>query len=192
MQSTKGNERAELLLRLAQLGGKDVLAVVTEEAESEDGAVRDAAIRVLTDWPEVSALAPILALFKRAQGGTRLQALRGYLRLVRGARMSPEEVFSRYTTALEAASSNEEKSLLLEAFAHLKTQESLRVTASFLQDEALQQAAAAAVIQLILPRRSGKGGLSGGAAVEALEKAIALTQNDGDRKRAAEYLAKIR
>ena len=191
MQSTTGKERAELLSRLAQLGGKDALDAVVAETKSQDELVRSAAVRLLTDWPELSAMEPIFSLYKNGKDADRLAALRGYLRLVRGARLPPEEVFNKYNTALAASRTTQEQGLLLEAFAHLKTEPSLKTVSAFLEHDELQQAAASAVIRLVLPRRSGKGGLDSPAAATALKKAIAVTKNDGDRKRAEDYLTRI-
>jgi HEAT repeat protein len=76
--------RAALIATLAEIGGDRALAEITKATSATDPEVKGAAVHALADtWADSRPLPTLLALAKSDPNKTyRVQALRGYLRLV--------------------------------------------------------------------------------------------------------------
>jgi HEAT repeat protein len=106
--------RASLYRVLGRLQDEEALAVIVKGTAEADETVRDAAIRALVDWPRESALKPILAVAKSADGLTHnVLALRGYARLLKSLTdKTPVELKPLYDAGLALARRPEERQLL--------------------------------------------------------------------------------
>ena len=192
IEAARGEEKAKLFPLLRDFGGQQALDAVVAGTKSSDAAVEEAAVRALADWPEARALGDILVVFTGAESAARRRlVLDAYMRLVRGAGRSREHVLVLYKDALAAARNAAEKKVILGGLSRLKSSGSLELVTSFLDDETLQMDAAAAVVSIIRPRRSGRGGLRGEAAIAALRKVIAIAGDDGLRQEAESVLKKL-
>src|SRR5579871_201305 len=86
--------KAALLPVLAEIGGDRALEELTQATKTDDVQVKQTAVRVLADtWGDTRPLPTLLAIAKSDPDKTlRIQALRGYLRLVgQDERMPAEE-----------------------------------------------------------------------------------------------------
>ncbi|OHB82007.1 MAG: hypothetical protein A2W31_05300 [Planctomycetes bacterium RBG_16_64_10] len=75
--------RAALLPALGRLGGSEALAVVRAAMNDPDGAIRDAAVRALSNWPAATVADQLMQLAREAdQQPHRVWALRGLARVI--------------------------------------------------------------------------------------------------------------
>ena len=97
------------------LAGQTSLEAVATAARSSDEELRDAAFRVLGEWKSVD-VAPVLLDLHKAVGDERLKgrAIRAYIRIARQFDMPAERRAAMCRTALETASRDVDKRLVLE------------------------------------------------------------------------------
>ncbi len=180
--------RGSLLRVLGRIGGAKALAAVQAEMDSKDEKVRDAAIRSLTAWPGAEAADALLAL---GRGGASkklhaLLALQGYIRLAGLPDVRPEtETLAMYRTALELASRDEEKRLILAGLGTLTDPAAMKLALTHLDNPALKEEVVAAVIKVA----DAVEGIYGPASVPTLQKALAATENEELRKKVTESIA---
>lgn len=107
-------KRASLYRVLGRLQDDGAFAVIVRGTSEADKTVRDAAVRALVDWPRESALEPILAVAKSAEGQAHhVLALRGYARLLKSMTdKSPAELKPLYDAGAAVARRPEERQLL--------------------------------------------------------------------------------
>jgi len=134
---------AALLRVLAGLGGPGALAAVRERAGSQTEAVRDTAIRALSDWADADALPDLLALAKEAPSPVhRALALRGALRLAPAA-PKPLEWLAK---AVPLATDAESRRAICSALGETSGPAALRMALDLAKDrEVASEAALAAV-----------------------------------------------
>ena len=115
-------------------------------------------------------------------------ALRGYIRLAGLSRKRPEaQTLRMLKSAVDAAKRPEEKRLAIAGLAGVRSVESLKLVAPFLDDPALQAEAAVAAVKIACPQGSEKG-LAGPDVSAALPKALPLIKDANVRKQADAYL----
>jgi HEAT repeat protein len=185
-------KRAALLRAVARLGGAKALAAVSADLKSDDKAVKDAALRALADWPDDSAVEPLLSIAQSdAPLAQQVIAIRGVTQVLKNSKSPSAQKVKLYGRALAAAKRPEEKKLVLAALATERTAESLDLAASLLNDEALKSEAALAVIKIAAPLERGQKGLTGPKVVEALTAAIPLCPDAAAKSGAEKYLASM-
>ncbi|MCP5522889.1 MAG: hypothetical protein H7A46_15225 [Verrucomicrobiales bacterium] len=143
-------ERAALLQVLASLADPRGLAALTAALYDGEGGLPGTALRLLADWPEVSAL-PTLMAIARAEGGPkeRIIALRGALRLLAEARPSgTRDLLRDYREALFLAQRDEERRLALAGLGATGLPEATDLVLPFLKNFALRAEAAHAVLAI--------------------------------------------
>jgi HEAT repeat protein len=115
LPTASGPLKAKLLNLLSNVGGTKALEVVATAARSGDAELRDAAFRVLGEWPSVDA-APLLLELHNTISDDRLKirAIRAYIRIVRQFDLPADRRAEMCRTALEAAQHDEDKRLVLE------------------------------------------------------------------------------
>ncbi|MBP8305095.1 MAG: discoidin domain-containing protein, partial [Phycisphaerae bacterium] len=145
-QARSPRAKASLLRVLSALGGKEALGIVQAATREVDGAVRDAAVRALVEWPDAEALQPVRGLAESSQDPThRILALRGFIRLIGLADLEEAEVFGLYDTAMRLSSRPEEKRLILAGITRLPGKAALTMARACLDDPAVASEARAAV-----------------------------------------------
>ena len=76
---SKGN----LLRAMGKLGGRKAFTKVVQETRSINETIKDAAIRALADWPDVSAAEELLSLAEKSEElKYNVVTLGGYIRVV--------------------------------------------------------------------------------------------------------------
>jgi len=142
--------RASLMQALGTIGDSDALPVLREALTVSDSRVRDAAIRALSAWPTP---APADQLFQVAQSAeqqrSRVLALRGYIRLTGlPSDRSAEQTVQMYQRAMDLAENVSEQRSILSGLAELDALPALEMAGKYLDEAALSQEAAAAVVAI--------------------------------------------
>ncbi|RME95619.1 MAG: hypothetical protein D6766_02820 [Verrucomicrobia bacterium] len=141
--------RARLLGVLPGVGGHDALAAVREALKDDSPAVRGAAVRALSAWPDSSAAADLLQLVRQPRDeAERTLAFRGYVRMIREAGLDPRARLEHLQTAMELARTIEERRLVVGATSDIVSTDALEWTARYLDDPALANEAGAAVVRI--------------------------------------------
>ncbi len=150
MGSAGAEGRIALLTSLNALGGPSALAAVREAAGSSDEALRDAAIRTLSNWPDYEAAGILLDIAAKPQTSLThyVLATRGALRLISAADAVPaDERTSLCLRALEQARRDEEKRQVIAALGTLPSQKAADRLLELAKDENLKSEAVLAAVE---------------------------------------------
>jgi hypothetical protein len=150
-RTAEPQQLAPLFEVLTMLGGKEALTAVSSFAGSGNEEVKDAAIRALANWPEFSA-AKALLVVASDPSSTRVHnvlAIQSVARLVQSSDKEPAAVrLQAAQAAMSAAKRDEEKKLLLSAFASVPDPKAAEAIKGFLSDPSLKNEAGLAGITL--------------------------------------------
>ncbi len=155
LQTEKTPEaRARLLGVLALIGDSRALPAVRAAVASDDTVVREAGVRALTSWPNVSAIEDVSRLARDTRDETlRLLAIRGMIRLVALDRYRlPSAVVADLQLAAGYCWRAEEQRLVLGALGDFACPEAVQLATGFLQVPGLEKEAKAAVDPAGRPR----------------------------------------
>jgi hypothetical protein len=184
LKGTPAPKQVLLLGTLPAIGGKPALEKALEKTKDSDQSVREAAARVVVDWPDAEA-AP--AMLEIAHGTKDLKykvlSIRGIVRVVPGSTMPDEQKLSILKDAMAAAGRPEEKKFVLGGLGSVRNQEALKIVAGYLDDKAFQKEAAAAAVTIACPAGPGDKGLLGKEVAAVMQKVIAI--GDARLKKAA-------
>jgi HEAT repeat protein len=136
----RGNRelRLALLPAIGRVGGSRALKLTASELRSADPDLREAAVRALSDWPSVAAYDTLLAVAKgKEKAALRILAMRGCVRMVEQAGLTPTEAVRYHERTLAAAWRVEEKRLVIGALANIRTPYALKVVAPYVKDDSL-------------------------------------------------------
>ncbi len=177
---------------LASLGDAQALPLILAAMNDANESVAANAIEQLARWPDPAPIDDLLAAAQTsANPAQRERALTSAIQLASTAaeeRQRPEEtVVKWFQRANQAAQTSKVRRLIISGLGRLKHVESLRLVAPYLDDPALQNEAAVAVVQIAPALRQEDTA----ALKEALEKIIATTKSPDLRSRAAEIAATI-
>jgi len=138
------------LYRAAGHFGSQQALVMVRQGLQDTSVVRDTCIRVLGKWPNSGALDDLLALAESAQNPThRILALRGFASLYTGASDQTEtDLVAMVARAFALAERPEEKKLLLAVLPATPNAAALRIVLSGLDDPALTEEAALALVSM--------------------------------------------
>jgi hypothetical protein len=138
------------------------------------------AVYSLAKWPDIDALEAVRRVILTTEKPTfRYVSFQGYIRLIQEAELTPEEQYSLLSDVFVAAVEPEDKKVILSGLSRIKSKQSLRHVAVFLQDPELQSNAARAVVRITLPGEEEELGLVG-SDVEAVLKLAAGIVKDRD------------
>ncbi len=138
------------MLALGTIGDSGALPVLRESLTASDNRIREAAIRALSAWPTP---APADQLFQVAESAeqqrSRVLALRGYIRLTGlPSDRSAEETVQMYQRAMDLAENVSEQRSILSGLAVLDALPAMEMAGKYLDQAALSQEAAAAVVEI--------------------------------------------
>jgi len=181
--------RCSLLSVLGKIGDDAALPVLREALADSEAEVRATAIRALSDWPNAKPLNDLQKVAKDSKIKLhQILALRGYVRLISlDDKRSASEILVMYKEAMELAPNTAEKKRVLSGLANTQSLEVLQMAAWYLDNDALKQEAAVAVVKIA-------GGIHKNypnECKELLMKIIGSTDNDALREQAQELINQI-
>ncbi|WP_201747901.1 family 16 glycoside hydrolase [Chitinophaga vietnamensis] len=191
MQATPADKQYRFFAVLAGLGDKSALAPVVNAFDNGDVQTKTAAIRALSDWKDASAAPALLQIARNKNNSSYLEsALLGYTGLATHSGYPADQRLLMLRDAMELATTANVQQQILKAVEKCKTFPALLFAGNYLDNTALQQDAAMAVMNIALADKSYNG-----AQVRALlEKAAqALKGGDADYQRQSirKYLAEM-
>jgi acetyl esterase/lipase len=128
--------RGALLRVLGVVATPDALDAVKSATVAPDAAVRDAAIRVLADWPEPAALPALLDLFRATRDQThRFLVLRGCVRLLDLAPQPAAEKVKIYGELLAGTQRADDRKVILSGLANVADPAALKLVEPLLENE---------------------------------------------------------
>src|SRR5699024_978668 len=148
MNDLSAEQKVSVMTILPEIGGPKALDAVVQASNNSNSSVKKAANKTLAAWPDPSAILPLFEAFKDASGAGRKPLLQGYIRLVGQSKYAAEDKVQFLKDAYAAASSVDEKSMILKGWAGLTSPEALQMIIAHLEDgnseikEQAQQAAA--------------------------------------------------
>jgi hypothetical protein len=189
MSDASMDAKVYLLEQLAVTGGATALNTMAAAAQSGEDALQDAATRLLGKWPTADAAPVLFELAKTLTNDTyRIRALRGYVRIARQLKMTPEQRTTVCRNTLALAERSEDKMLVLEVLRRFPTPEGLTLAVSLLGDEALQQHACSTIVAMA----PGVAGKAPEQTVKALRQVLDVATDQAVKQAAAKQLARKR
>lgn len=162
-------------------------AVKASVADSQP-AVRDTAIRVLADWPEVPALPALLNVFRTTEDEThRFLALRGCVRLLNLGDLPMPQTVSTFEELLARTQRTDDRKVLLSGLANLTDPAALKLIEPLLPVAAVQAEAELAMLGVA----SAIVGVAPADAKTAATRLKAESKNQTTRDRAATILSQL-
>ncbi|MEZ6133408.1 MAG: HEAT repeat domain-containing protein [Pirellulaceae bacterium] len=150
--------RSLLLEILSDVGGTKALATLADAAKSNDPELQDTGSRLLGKWNNVAAAPVLLDLAKSAPAEKyQVRALRGFIGIARKFTMSDEERAAMCKSALETASRDDEKKLVLEVLQIHPSVATLELALNAKKFPAIKEDATAT--SLVIARKLGEKGV---------------------------------
>ena len=147
LSGTSTMNQVFLLELLTKLSGPKALDAVV--AKASDSQLKEAATRLLGEWPDAEAAPALLELAKTEKDPKyKVRAMRGYIRIARQLQLTDEARTAMFRTAMEVASRDEEKQLALDILTRIPSAATLDLAVSYLRDPTLTNAAADAAIKI--------------------------------------------
>ncbi len=189
LEASEGKKHLDLLRILPGIGGTKALHLVIEKTESEDARVQSAAVYSLAKWPDIDALEAVRRVILTTEKPTlRYVSFQGYIRLIQEAELAPDEQYFLLSDVFDAAVEPEDKKVLLSGLSRIKSKQSLRYVAVFLQDPELQSNVARAVTRITLPGEEEEFGLVGPDVEAALKLTAGIVKDRDMINRIKDYL----
>lgn len=143
---------------LASLGGKKALDAISNAFQTGDAKTKEAAVRALAQWSDVSAADELYRISKDPANRAYLdQALRGYVRAISMARATPDQKLLMLRKAMAVANTTPQKQLILKEVERNKTFPALLFAGQYLNSPEVQQEAAHAVMNIALSDKNYQG-----------------------------------
>lgn len=188
-------ERAEdkraAMAAIGATGSEHALPVLYEALADEDEAVVLAAVQALGAWPDATPMTRLELLAKDGADTLKIEALRGYSRMIGINReISEEEAVVRYREALALAATPAEKKRIMSGLANAETFGALLVAAEYLDDPELKNEAEVAAVRIA----AQVAGNHPGQVREILEQMEATTESDfirGEIQKIYEQIARF-
>jgi len=149
LAKAKGAEAKGSLLRVLRgISGARALAAVKAAVKDSDSGVQDAAIRALADWPDATAVTPLMDVFRSTSSTVhRVVALRGCVRLLGlPGGLPAAETVKAYTDLMALAKRPEDKKLVLAGLAKVPHSGALAAAEACMDDPAVRGEATLAVL----------------------------------------------
>ncbi len=140
--------KVAILEVLGAMGGPRALATVGAAAQDPSPELQDAATRLLGDWMSVDAAPVLLGVAKSRDSRYQVRALRGYIRLVRQFNVPDPERVAMCRAALEAATRDEERALVLEVMERYPSVDMLKLAVDAGKMPALKNDAARVALSI--------------------------------------------
>ncbi|MHA4811151.1 family 16 glycoside hydrolase [Flavitalea flava] len=176
---------------LAAVGGKEAQQIVSNGFEAGNEQAKKAVVSALSNWPDASAILSLNKISRQAGDEAYInQAITGIVHLTSRSGYPAEQKLLILRQAMEIAKTTAQQQLILKEAGKCKTFIALLFAGNFLDNAALQQDAALAVMNIALADKT----LSGEIVRKLLEKASSVLKGqDSDYQRQAirKYLAEM-
>lgn len=193
LDKAKPPQKVVLLRVLAAAGGPDALKAVRASLDASDAQIRGAAIRALSTWKTTDAAPDLLRLVKEAKDpGDRTLAFRGCLNLAGRGDIAVEERLALARQAAGVVQRDEDKKLLLGTLGTIGSPEAAKLIAPYLDDAAVRQEAAVAVVTAAERFLRGREAKDATGLIQPLEKVTQLSTSDDLLKRARAALQRAK
>ena len=196
-KSDEGALRAIALHALVCAGGADALGAVKSGIDDKDEAVRDEAVRALSNWPnnwpeDVGVRRPLLGLARSGKKPShRILALRGYLQHLQGARkLKDAEKLAMLKEALSLITRAEEKRLAISVLGNIRAGGALEMLVTFAADRATAEEACSAIVNLA--GNKDLKSVSRQQRRQALQTVVEKSKSGRTKRRAGQMLRAIR
>lgn len=145
-QTREVDSRCAVIRLLPACGDASAFAALTTALSDAGAGVRDAAVRALAEWPDMSAWNPLFTIWTKPDSDAhRSLALRGLVRLADEANAAPDEkLLARYRELITGARDDNELKQVLGALGGAAHPEALKLALPLLDKPAVRAEAAAA------------------------------------------------
>ena len=187
-----GKDRITLQQVLASIGGEEAMNAVLSDLQSPNQDFQDGAVRALSDWIDDGAIEPLNELAAKKQPELHHNlALKGLLRLYAAQKDQPvETVIANLKKVQGYCLSDEENTLVLAAAGNVSNEAILtQIVLPAFDNKALVAAASAAAVKIVCPPNVNDRGMINATARQAMEKVVALCDNQPLVLRAGSQLA---
>lgn len=158
MAASPTDKQSDYLAVLATIGGKKALSSVVTAFNSGDAMTKKAAIGALSTWTDASAANELLAIAKKTTDADELNsALKGYVAAISKSAKTPVNKVIMLREAMNLAKTDEQKELILKELPKYKTFNAMLFAGEYLDNAAVQQAAAQAVMSIGLANKNFYG-----------------------------------
>ncbi|HEX3006211.1 MAG TPA: family 16 glycoside hydrolase, partial [Bacteroidales bacterium] len=164
--------KEKLLPVLSALGSRNALKEVAATFNNSNGSLQQTSLKALVNWENADAAPYLLQICKTGNSAYRADAFQGYVDQVSGSNLPNDQKLLKLQMIMPLAQTNEEKESVINSLADVKTFLSLVYVGKYLDDAALQQAAADAVAQIALPQSDARPGFYGDIPKTLVQKAM--------------------
>lgn len=143
-------QKAALLPMLGRIGGPRVLAMIRAALAGKNSDLYQAAVRAISNWPDAGVADQLLDLSQNArQRSHRIWALRALIRVIAlPGKTSDEQKLAMLKRAMRLADRDEERKLVIERAAAVRSIESMRFVVPYLDRPPLAQQACRTLVEL--------------------------------------------
>ena len=174
-QAQDPDVRAALLRVLADLPTNASLGALRQGLQDTSTTVREAALRGLAAWPTAEPMQDLATVAEQATDNkNRILAFRGFVRMIPLSGTSASQQLALYRRAAALAPNANERKGVLAGLATIESVEALEMAAEYLDEPALQEEAAVAVISIA--EHTAKDAPE--ATRKALRRAVDLVRNE--------------
>lgn len=159
---------------LAMIGGADALSVVKHAFDIQTGKVKALAFDALTRWSDFSAAEALFQISKNNPAGEYFDgALTSYVAKVSTSKNTDDQKLLLLRRALEIVKTTSQKNEIIRQIGRINSFTAMVVAGNYLNDAAVQQTAAQAVMSIALRNKEFYGKV----VTDLLNKAIAVNKN---------------
>lgn len=188
----QSSSKAAYLPVLASVGGAQALSATMTSYQSGTDADKAAAIQALGQWTDDASLSELYNIAKSSSSGSyKDQAIAGYVATVKRSAANPVQKVILLRKALEVAVSTDSKKAIIGELQRNKTFLSLLTAGKYLEDPALQQAAAQAVMSIAMGNTQFDGAIVRGLltrTMQVIQGPDSEYQKEGIKKHLSEML----
>jgi HEAT repeat protein len=179
MKDAPAARKAVILRVFPKVGSGPALRAVIAETEAADPQVQTAAVYALSQWPDGQATGDLLRIATTTGSKRfRLLAVDGYVRLIGRANMPGPRKLALFQELLAAPFDDADKKAILTGASSIREPEALRLLASYLDNQALGETAAAGLLDLASEQAPQERWLSGHEAYSVLRHVQARAAAD--------------
>ncbi|WP_432709700.1 family 16 glycoside hydrolase [Pedobacter sp.] len=191
MAASPENKKLLFYKVLASLGGQKALKTVSDAYHSGNEQTQKAAIVALSTWVDGSSASELIKIARETKNAEFLNtAIDGYLSAIKGSVVPAEQKLLLLRNAMEVAQNSSQKNKILKATEQAKSFNAIVFAGKYLDDVALQQAAANAVMNITLA-----GDYNGDLIIGLLNKSIeVITGGDSGYQKEAmrKYISQMK